>query len=65
MFDLHTSWLLTLTDIVADSPVQLSRRLCAAISWRQRNQLATLYGIFEWDTSPSRVFALDTTNNGS
>ncbi|WP_375436511.1 hypothetical protein [uncultured Hymenobacter sp.] len=63
-FDLRTGRLLTLADLVADPPAQLSRGLCAAISRRLRDDLATvaanygdsaqvayvaaLYGIQEW-----------------
>lgn len=67
-FDLRTGRPLTLTDLLADSPAQLQRRLAAAVSRRLHEELATvvadsgdstevahvagLYGLAPWDTTP-------------
>ncbi|TGE24194.1 hypothetical protein E5K00_02985 [Hymenobacter aquaticus] len=76
-FDLRTGRLLTLAELVADSPAQLERRLGYAISRRLRDELADvvatygdsalitevaqLYGITEWNTTPQRGLHLDTS----
>ena len=67
-FDLRTGRLLALTDLLADAPAQLNRRLAAAVSRRLHEELASvvadlgdsvtiahvagLYGLAPWDTTP-------------
>jgi hypothetical protein len=66
-FDLRTGRLLTLADLLADSPAQLQGRLAAAVSRRLHDELAavvassgdsteaayvaSLYGLEPWDTT--------------
>ncbi|UOQ77405.1 hypothetical protein MUN84_01410 [Hymenobacter sp. 5516J-16] len=70
--------MLTLADLVADSPAQLGRRLQAAISRRLRDKMAEvaadygdsaqlarvseLYELYDWNTTPQRGLRLDTAN---
>lgn len=70
-FDLRTGRRLTLADVVADPPAQLSRRFDGAISRRLWDDLAgvaaeygdsatiayvaSLYGLYDWNTPTARV----------
>ncbi|RAK70204.1 hypothetical protein [Hymenobacter edaphi] len=74
-FDLRTGNLLSVTDLLADSPVRLRRRLRAAVSRRLRNELAQvaanygdsaavahvaeLYQLANWNAAPARGLAED------
>lgn len=76
-FDLHTGRLLALTDLLADAPAQLERRLAAAVSRRLHEELAnvvadsgdstevayvaSLYGLDPWDTTLQHDLRFDTT----
>ncbi|RZL06976.1 MAG: hypothetical protein EOO62_17875 [Hymenobacter sp.] len=76
-FDLRTGHLLALTDLVADAPAQLERRLAAAVSRRLHEELAnvvadsgdptevahvaSLYGLDPWDTTLQHDLRFDTT----
>ncbi|GAB3833384.1 hypothetical protein [Hymenobacter jeollabukensis] len=74
-FDLRTGNLLRVTDLLADSPLQLRRRLRAAVSRRLREELsqvaanygdsatvahvAELYQLANWNAAPARGLAED------